>query len=72
LCKLEVAKKYYTTFINDCTKYCYAYLFKGKDKTPELFKQYNNEVENQFNKKIKGVRSDRGRKYKTPFDKLCF
>jgi hypothetical protein len=46
-------------------------LFKGKDKTHELFKQYNNEVENQFNKKIKRVRCDGGGEYKIPFGKLC-
>ena len=65
-------KKHYITFIDNCTKYRYAYLFKGNDKTHELFKQYNNEVENQFNKKIKRVRCDGGGEYKIPFGKLCF
>jgi hypothetical protein len=50
--------------------------------TLEMFKHYKNEVENQLNKKIKVIRSDRDGKYKASlmnyvpkmilFSKLCF
>ena len=29
--------KYFITFINDCTKYCYVYLLKSKDEALEKF-----------------------------------
>ena len=45
--------KYFITFIDDCTKYCYVYLLKSKDEALEKFILYKNEVENQLNRKIK-------------------
>ncbi|KAJ0462893.1 putative RNA-directed DNA polymerase [Helianthus annuus] len=63
--------KYFITFINDCTKYCYVYLLKSKDEAIEKFILYKNEVENQLNKKIKAMRSDRGGEYVAPFADLC-
>ena len=45
--------KYFITFINDCTKYCYVCLLKSKDEALEKFILYKNEVENQLNRKIK-------------------
>ena len=60
-------KKYFITFIDDCTRYCYVYLLNGKDEAIDAFKQYKIEVENQLNKKIKMIRSDRGGEYEFPF-----
>ncbi|GJY28100.1 retrovirus-related pol polyprotein from transposon TNT 1-94 [Tanacetum coccineum] len=60
--------KYFITFIDDCTKYCYVYLLKSKDEAIDKFKT---EVENQLGKKIKVVRSDRGGEYVAPFAELC-
>ena len=37
-----------------------------------MFKHYKNKVENQFNNKIKIIRSDKGEKYKTPFGEFFF
>ena len=51
--------KYFITFIDDNTSYCYVYLLKSKDEAIEKFILYKAEVENQLNKKIKRVRSDR-------------
>jgi hypothetical protein len=65
-------KKYYITFIDDCTRYCYIYFFKSNDKALKIFKHYKNEDENQFNKKIKVIRSDRGGENKAPFGEFCF
>ena len=63
--------KYFITFIDDSTKYCYVYLLKSKDEAVEKFNLYKQEVENQLNKKIKKVRSDRGGEYVEPFGEFC-
>ncbi|WP_369123699.1 integrase catalytic domain-containing protein, partial [Clostridioides difficile] len=59
--------KYFITFIDDCTRYCYVYLLKSRDEALEAFKTYKNEVENQLSRKIKAIRSDRGGEYVAPF-----
>ena len=48
------------TFIDDCTRFCYMYLLKIKNEALHYFKVYKAEVENQLEKKIKRLRSDRG------------
>ena len=53
-------KRYFMTFIDDCTSFCYVYLLKTKDEALHYFKVYKAEVENQPEKKIKCLRS-RGR-----------
>ena len=62
-----MGKKYFITFIDDCTRYCYVYLLNSQDEAIDAFKQYKIEVENQLNKKIKMIRSDRGGEYEFPF-----
>ena len=64
-------KKYFLTLIDDCTKYCYVYLLRSKDEALEMFKYFKNEVENQFDRKIKVIRRDRGGEYEAPFDDFC-
>lgn len=56
-------KKYITTFIDDCTRYCYVYLMRSKDETLDMFVHYKTEVENQLGKIKKLLRSDRGGEY---------
>ena len=63
--------KYFITFVDDSTKYCYVYLLKSKDDTIEKFVIYKNEVENQLNKKIKVLISDQGGEYESPFVDVC-
>ena len=63
--------KYFITFVDDSTKYCYVYLLKSKDEAFEKFVFYKAEVENQLNKEIKVIRSDRGGKYVTPIGDYC-
>ena len=53
-------KRYFLTFIDDFSRYTYVFLLKHKDETFDAFKLYKLEVENQLNKKIKVLRSDRG------------
>ena len=60
-------KKYFLTLIDDCTRYCYVYLLRSKDEALEMFQHFKNEVENQLNRKIKVIRSDRGGEYEAPF-----
>ncbi|KAH7864181.1 hypothetical protein Vadar_026696 [Vaccinium darrowii] len=47
------ANKYFITFIDDSTKYCYVYLLKSKDEALDKFILFKNEVENQLSNKIK-------------------
>ena len=56
-------KKYYVTFINDYSRYTKVYLIRNKDEAFSMFQQYKIEVENQLNRKIKRVRSNRGSKF---------
>ena len=60
-------KKYFLTLIDDCTRYCYVYLLRSKDEALEMFQHFKNEVENQLDRKIKVIRSDRGGEYEAPF-----
>ena len=59
----KYGKRYFMTFIDDCTRFCYVYLLKTKDEALHYFKVYKAEVENQLEKKIKRLRSDRGGEY---------
>ena len=63
--------KYFITFVDDCTKYCYVYLLKSKDETSDKFILYKTEVKNQLSKKIKVLRSDRGGEYVAPYGDYC-
>ena len=51
------------TFTDDLSRYGYIYLMKHKSETFEKFKEFQSEVENHRNKKIKFLRSDRGGEY---------
>ena len=64
-------KKYFITFIDDCTRYCYVYLLNSKDEAIDAFRQYKTEVENQLEKKIKMIRSDKGGEYDLPLLKYA-
>lgn len=55
--------KYFVTFIDDFSNYCHLYLIKSKDEVINKFKIYKAEVENQLEKKIKILRSDRRGEY---------
>ena len=57
--------RYIITFIDDFSKYTTVYLLKNKSDAFENFKDFLKEVENQFGRKIKRIRSDRGRDYES-------
>ena len=67
----KCGNKYLIFFVDDSTKYCYVYLRKSKNDAIDKFVLYKNEVENQLNKKIKVLRSDRGGEYKSSFVDVC-
>lgn len=52
-------KRYYITLIDEYSRYTKVYLRRNKDEAGEMFIKYKAEVENQLNKKIKGLRTDR-------------
>ena len=54
---------YFLTFTDDLSRYGYIYLMKHMSETFEKFKEFQSEVENHRNKKIKFLRSDRGGEY---------
>ena len=58
-------RKYFMIFIDDCSRFCYVYLLHSKDETIDVFKTYKNEVENQKNKTLKMLRSNRGGEYES-------
>ena len=57
------SKRYVITFIDDCSNYTFSYLLKNKSDAFDILKVYITEIENQFNKRIKRLCSDRGTKY---------
>ena len=52
------SSKYFITFIDDYSRYMYLYLLRSKDEASDAFKVFKAEVENQYGKHIKIVRSD--------------
>jgi len=65
-------KRYCMTLIDDASIFCYVYLLQTKDEALDYFKIYKTEVENQLERKIKCLRSDRGGEYFPKiFDEFC-
>ena len=64
-------KRYFITFIDYFFRFTYVYLMKNKDESFDMFKRYKTEVENQKDRKIKILQSDRGGEY-FPNDFLHF
>ncbi|GJY33693.1 putative polyprotein, partial [Tanacetum coccineum] len=57
-------KRYFITFIDDCSDSTFVYLMKNKSDALDMFKVFVAEIENQFSKiKIERLRSDRGAEY---------
>ena len=53
---------YFLTFTDDLSRYGYLYLMKHKSETFEKFKEFQSEVENYRNKKVKFLQFDHGDK----------
>lgn len=54
---------YYNTFIDDFSRYRKIYLLRNKNEAGETFLIYKSKVENQFNKKIKRLKINKGGEY---------
>ncbi|GJU11083.1 zinc finger, CCHC-type containing protein [Tanacetum coccineum] len=68
LCNLHATpslgnKKYFVTFIDDASRFCYVYLLHSKDEALDKFKVFKTEVELQQGSLIKRFRTDRGGEY---------
>ncbi|GJR73646.1 zinc finger, CCHC-type containing protein [Tanacetum coccineum] len=55
--------KYFVTFIDDASRFCYVYLLHTKDEALDKFKVFKIEVELQQGSLIKRFRTDRGGEY---------
>ena len=55
--------RYFLTFTNDLSRYGYVYLMKHKSETFEKFKQFQSEVEDHRDNKIKSLRCDHRGEY---------
>ena len=62
-------KKYFVTFIDDCTRYCYVYLLRSNDELWTNSKNISWKL--RISKRIKIIRSDRGGEYNEPFNAFC-
>ena len=62
-------KKFYVTFIDDYSRFTRVYLLRNKDEALDMFLRYN-ELENQLDRKIKRIRSNRGGEY-IPLNDYC-
>ncbi|GJR25085.1 zinc finger, CCHC-type containing protein [Tanacetum coccineum] len=56
-------KKYFVTFINDASRFCYVYLLHTKDEALDKFKVFKTKVELQQESPIKKFKTDRGGEY---------
>ena len=64
--------RYFITFIDDYSKFCYVYLMKYKSEAFLKKILYFAEVQNRFKTKIVHLRTNRGSEYLgREFDKLC-
>jgi hypothetical protein len=64
---------YFITFIDDATRKVWAYPTRTKDRVLTIFKDWLAMVENQTNQKLKCLRSDNGREYKSDeFVQFCW
>ncbi|GJU21257.1 retrotransposon protein, putative, ty1-copia subclass [Tanacetum coccineum] len=55
--------RYFITFSYDFSRDGYVYMLKHKHEVFEIFKEFQNEVENQLGNRIKAILSDRGGEY---------
>ncbi|GKB20874.1 zinc finger, CCHC-type containing protein [Tanacetum coccineum] len=56
-------KKYFVTFINDASRFCYVYLLHSNDEALDKFKVFKTEVELQQGSLIKKFKTYRGGEY---------
>jgi len=63
---------YFITFIDDYTRYGHIFLISHKSEVLECFRRYLNLTENQNNRIVKDLRTDRGDEYLSKlFKRFC-
>ncbi|KAH9618858.1 hypothetical protein KSS87_009464, partial [Heliosperma pusillum] len=63
---------YFLTFIDDYSRFGYVYLLSHRYEALDTFKRFVTEVENQLERKVKTLRTDRGREYLSDmFEGFC-
>jgi transposase InsO family protein len=63
--------RYFVTFIDDKSRYCFVYLLKTKAEVLDKFKEFLAWVQNVFEKRVKTLRSDNGGEFVSrEFDSL--
>ena len=55
--------RYFVTFIDDFTSFCYCFPIKRKSQVPDLFIDFVTAVQTQYDRRVKILRSDRGGEY---------
>ena len=55
--------KYYVSFVDDYSRFCWIYLLKNKSDVEQVFYTFQTHVERLLNAKIKAVQSDWGGEY---------
>ena len=61
-------EKYFITFIDDYSRYCYIYLLHEKSQSVDAVQAFITEVERQLDRKVKIIRSDRGGEFYGSYD----
>ena len=65
-------KRFYVIFVADYSRITKLYLLRTKDKVLEMFIKQKSEVEDQKNKRIKRLRTNRGGEYESnPLKEFC-
>uniref|UniRef100_A0A1J3K4I8 Retrovirus-related Pol polyprotein from transposon TNT 1-94 n=2 Tax=Noccaea caerulescens TaxID=107243 RepID=A0A1J3K4I8_NOCCA len=61
-------EKYFITFIDDFSRYCYLYLLHEKSQSVDAVQAFITEAERQLDRKVKIIRSDRGGEFYGRYD----
>ena len=56
-------ERFFITFIDDYSRYCYLYLLHERTQSVDVLETFISEVERQLNRNVKVIRSDRGGEY---------
>ena len=64
--------RYYITFIDDYSRFCWIYFFKSKTEVANIFWKHKTLVENQSGYRLRIIRLDNGKEYANDtFHKFC-
>jgi len=65
--------KYFFTILDDFSRYSWILFLKNKNETFNLFFNWFNQIKNQFNQRIKYIRTDNGTEFKNNlFNQYCY